>query len=89
MSANRSFAQALADAAGRPVEVSALTEATTLGGAFLAGTAVGVWPDLATATAAVPPVRIVEPGRALDRERWREALERSRRTVPELSAIEF
>jgi glycerol kinase len=89
MSANRSFAQALADAAGRPVEVSALTEATTLGAAFLAGTAVGVWPDLARAAAAVPPARVVEPGRALDRGRWREALERSRRTVPELSAIEF
>ena len=37
MSANPTFVQALADATGRPVEVSPVVEATTLGAAFLAG----------------------------------------------------
>ena len=41
MSANRVFVQALANACGRPVEVSPELEATTLGAGFLAGMAVG------------------------------------------------
>src|SRR5438477_227786 len=45
MSANRTFVQALADAAARPVEVSPVLEATTLGAAFLAGLAIGTWKD--------------------------------------------
>ena len=49
MSANPTFTQALADATGRPVEVSPVVEATTLGAAFLAGLAVGVWSDVADA----------------------------------------
>ena len=42
MSANPTFVGALADAVGRPVEVSPVTEATTLGAAYLAGMALGV-----------------------------------------------
>ena len=34
MSANRTFVQSLADAVGRPIETSAVTEATTLGAAY-------------------------------------------------------
>ena len=52
MSANATFVQALADASQRPVEVSPITDATTLGAGFLAGLAVGTWAgidDLAAA----------------------------------------
>ncbi len=45
MSANPVFTQALADACGRPVELSPVLEATTLGAAYLAGMAVGTWSD--------------------------------------------
>ena len=41
MSANPTFVDALADAVGRPVEISPVTEATTLGAAYLAGMALG------------------------------------------------
>ena len=64
MSANPTFVQALADAAGRPVEVSPVVEATTLGAAFLAGLATGVWDDMGDADRAFTPARVVEPGRA-------------------------
>ena len=91
MSANPVFLQALADAAQRPVEVSPVLEATTLGAAFLAGLAVGVWTGMDEIAATWKPVQIVEPrprtGAA--RERWREARARAREWVPELSAIEF
>ncbi|MDZ7733992.1 MAG: FGGY family carbohydrate kinase [Acidimicrobiia bacterium] len=43
MSANTTFLRALADATGRPVEVSPVTEATTLGAALLAGLATDAW----------------------------------------------
>jgi glycerol kinase len=43
MSANGVVVQALADFTGRPVAVSPVTEATTLGAAYLAGLAEGVW----------------------------------------------
>jgi len=89
MSANATFVQALADAAGRPVEVSPVTEATTLGAAFLAGLAVGVWDGFDDVAAAWQPRRVVEPGRPLDRARWREAVERARRWIPDLSALDF
>ncbi|MHB1986900.1 MAG: FGGY family carbohydrate kinase [Acidimicrobiales bacterium] len=89
MSQNDTFIQALADATERPIEVSAVTEATGLGAAFLAGTATGIWPDLATAASLVTPQRSVEPGRHLDRARWLEARARAERTVPELSSLDF
>lgn len=89
MSTNATFVQALADATARPVEVSPVVEATTLGAAYLAGMAVGVWAGEDDIAAAWSPARVVGPGRALDRDRWREAVERARATVPELSALEF
>src|SRR6202008_4926664 len=46
MSANPTFVQALADATQRPVEVSPVTEATTVGAGILAGLAVGTWSSL-------------------------------------------
>jgi glycerol kinase len=89
MTANATFVQALADAAQRPVEVSPVLEATTLGAAYLAGTAIGTWSSLEDIAALWSPARVVEPARKPDRDRWRQAVERSKQTVPELSSLDF
>jgi glycerol kinase len=89
MSANATFVQALADAAQRPVEVSPVLEATTLGAAYLAGLAIGTWADEAEIAAKWSPSRVVEPARRPDRDRWRAAVDRARQTVPELSTLDF
>jgi glycerol kinase len=89
MSANPTFVQAVADAAQRPVEVSPVVEATTLGAAFLAGLNLGTWASWADVAAAWVPSRVVEPGPPLDRERWARAVERAAEWYPELSAIDF
>jgi glycerol kinase len=94
MSENHVFVQALADACGRPVEIAPVTEATTLGAAFLAGMAVGTWRDEEEVAAAWRPRRVVEPSLGQDahdlrRERWLEARSRAVGTIPELSAIDF
>jgi glycerol kinase len=89
MTANGVFLQALADAAGRPVEVSPVLEATTLGAAYLAGMAVGVWSDEAEIAASWKPRAVIEPAGRPDRDRWRQAVARAVHTVPELSALNF
>ena len=89
MTANRTFTQALANAIGRPVELSAITEATTLGAAYLAGVGVGTWASLEEATCALRPRSVVEPTRRADRVRWLEARTRALWTVPELSDLDF
>ena len=89
MSANAVFVQALADACGRPVEVSPVVEATTLGAAYLAGMASGVWSGWDDVAATWSPRAVVEPASTPDRDRWREAVSRARSWIPELSAIDF
>jgi glycerol kinase len=93
MSANEVFVGALAEATGRAIEVSPVTEATTLGAGFLAGMAVGTWQDEDDVAAAFVPRRTVEPaeagGREVRRRRWLAARERATGTVPELSGIAF
>jgi len=89
MTENPTFVQALADAAQRPVEVSPVTEATTLGAAFLAGLAVGTWGGWDDVAAAWRPAQVVEPAGTLDRARWQQAVERAAGWVPELSALTF
>ncbi len=94
MSANGVVVQALADYSGRPVSVSPVTEATTLGAAYLAGLAVGVWADEAETAALFRPRRIAEPvlsdaGRAAARARFAAAVDGCAGWVPELSAISF
>jgi glycerol kinase len=89
MSANPTFVQALADAAQRPVEVSRVTEATTLGAGFAAGLAVGTWDGDDDVAATWKPDRVVEPSRRLDRERWAEARRRAEAWLPDLTAIHF
>ncbi len=88
MTANRTFVQAVADATERPIEVAPVREATTLGAAFAAGQALGIWPDDDAVAACWRPARRVEPGAPLDRVRWAEAVERARRWYPELSAVD-
>lgn len=89
MSANATFVQALADAIGRPVEVSPELEATTVGAAYLAGIATGVWHDPTETAALFRPRAVIEPVGEVDRDRWRDAVARSREWYPELSALDF
>jgi glycerol kinase len=89
MSGNPTFVQALADATGRNVEVSPVLEATTLGAAFLAGLAVGTWGGFDDLAATWRPERTVTPQRQLDRAVWSEAVDRARRWIPDLSAVDF
>ena len=89
MSVNPTFVQAVADATQRPVEVSPEREATTLGAGFLAGLAVGTWTGWDAIAATWRPATVVEPVRALDRDRWREAVDRASGWEPDLSAIRF
>ena len=89
MSANPTFLQAVADATQLPVEVSPVLEATTLGAAFLAGLATGMWADEDEVLSTWSPSRIVGPGPATDRARWGEAVRRAGEWIPELSGIDF
>ncbi|MGA2836686.1 MAG: FGGY-family carbohydrate kinase [Acidimicrobiales bacterium] len=94
MTSNQVFTQALADACGRPIEVSPVLEATTLGAAFLAGMAVGTWADEDEVAAAWIPRSVVEPVRTTAeregaRSRWLDARSRAEGAVPELSGIDF
>ncbi|HEY5874298.1 MAG TPA: FGGY family carbohydrate kinase [Ilumatobacteraceae bacterium] len=89
MSANPTFVQALADAIQRPVEVSPVTEATTLGAAFLAGLAIGTWSGMDDIAASWCPARSVEPAGTADRERWADAVRRAGGWIPDLSALDF
>jgi glycerol kinase len=94
MSANGVVVQALADFTGRPVAVSPVTEATTLGAAYLAGMAAGVWADESETAALFRPRRVAEPAidaeaRADARRRFSAAVAGCAGWVPELSAISF
>jgi glycerol kinase len=89
MSRNPTFVQALADATQKAVEVSPVKEATTLGAGFLAGLAVGTWPDLDALDGTWKPRSRCEPVGVLDRDRWRDAVERARAWIPELSTVDF
>jgi len=64
-------------------------EATTLGAAFLAGLAVGTWGSFDDLAATWRPDRTVTPLRQLDRAMWAEAVDRARRWIPDLSAVDF
>ena len=94
MSANDVFVRALAEAVGRPIEVSATREATTLGAGFLAGLATGTWRDEDDVAASYRPGATVEPVspesvRSQRRSQWLEARRRSEQLIPELSTITF
>ncbi|MHB8287694.1 MAG: FGGY family carbohydrate kinase [Acidimicrobiales bacterium] len=97
MSANPVFLQALADATGRCVEVSPVTEATTLGAAYLAGVACGVWRDEEQTARLWSPGVVIEPDtspgapqhREEARANWFKARKAAEGTIPELSALHF
>jgi glycerol kinase len=94
MSSNDVFVRALADAIGRPVEVSPVLEATTLGAGLLAGLAIGTYGSSDELAATFAPQRVVEPSnddasRSHARERWLLARAKAQATIPELSGISF
>ena len=91
MSANPTFVQALADLSRRRVEVSPVTDGTTIGAAILAGLAVGMWSDIDDAAGLWHPREVVEPGdqRSADRAQWADAVFRASGWIPELSALDF
>jgi glycerol kinase len=89
MTDNATFVQALADAAQRPVEISPVREATALGAALMAGLAVGHYASVDDLASTWTPRARVEPVRELDRDRWREAVARTRGWIPELSSIDL
>jgi glycerol kinase len=89
MTDNPTFVQALADATQRPVEISPVREATGLGAGLLAGIPVGHHASVDELATTWKPRETVAPSGLLDRDRWRDAVERSRRWIPELSGIDF
>jgi glycerol kinase len=89
MTENPTFVRALADASQRPVEISPVREATTLGAALMAGLAVGHHAHVEDLAATWSPKDRVEPRRLLDRARWHDAVGRARAWIPELSGIDF
>ncbi|MEO7396965.1 MAG: FGGY-family carbohydrate kinase, partial [Ilumatobacteraceae bacterium] len=89
MSSNPTFVQALANATGKSVEVSPVAEATTLGAGYLAGVAVGTWSHLDDVADSWAPAMVVDPSGTVDRDRWRQAVERSARWIPDLSSLDF
>ena len=89
MSRNPTFLQALADTTGRPVEVSPQVEATTLGAARLAAVAGGVWSSVRDLDGEWQPIEVIEPRPSSLRDRWSDAIERSREWIPGLSALDF
>jgi glycerol kinase len=94
MSANPTFVEALAEAAGRPVEVSPVLEATAVGAGLVAGLGVGWFGGLEDLAERWHPARVVEPAwsderRAESRSRWRSACGRAAAWYPELTALDF
>jgi glycerol kinase len=89
MTDNPTFVQALADASQRPVEISRLREATSLGAALMAALALGHYEDVSDLAQTWAPRARVEPARVLDREQWRVAVERARGWIPALSGIDL
>jgi glycerol kinase len=94
MTANDVFVELLADRVGRPVEISPVLEATTLGAGLLAGLAIGTYGSSDDLAATFRPRRVVHPRtseteRAADRARWLDARARAEATIPELTGITF
>lgn len=89
MSRNPTFVAALANTTGLNVEVSPVVEATTLGAAFLAGIATGVWESIDQATQTQKPTKIVTPNATTNRAQWHEAIGRSRGWIAPLSSLNF
>jgi glycerol kinase len=81
--ANGFLMQFQADMLGVPLEVAAVQETTALGAAYLAGHAVGLWPDLADLETRWRSARRFEPSMSADQrdllyQQWLRAVDRSR-----------
>ena len=81
-SRNAFLMQMVADCLGHPVITSHSTEASALGAAFLAGLAVGFWPDLDTVAGSESHGATLRPGldactRSEIRAGWRQAVARA------------
>ncbi len=85
--ANQFLAQFQADILGVTVERPAVTETTALGAAFLAGLAVGYWPDQRVIQSTWSREALFTPALSAEERdqrhsRWQEAVERSRGWAP-------
>jgi glycerol kinase len=85
---NNLLLQLQADLLGRPIVRPVVTETTALGAAYLAGIAVGVWCDENEVAELWRAERRFEPIMAakdvnIIRERWQNAIDRSRRWIEE------
>ena len=89
MSRNKVFAQALANAAERPIEIAKDPEATSLGAAYLAGYATGIWQSLEEIASLSPPAQTIEPAAPPTWNRWQAAITQSLRWEESLSEISF
>ena len=89
MSRNKVFAQALANAAERPIEIANDPEATSLGAAYLAGYAIGIWPTLEEIARLSQPAQTIHPASPPDWDRWQAAITQSLRWEESLSEISF
>lgn len=93
MSRNPTFVQALANATATPIAVSPISEATTLGAAYLAGLAISTWSGLDEIATLWSPLTTVDPdsgsNRDLERSQWHQAVTRAAGWIPELSALDF
>lgn len=93
MSRNPTFVQALANATNRPISVSPITEATTLGAAYLAGLAIGTWSNLQEIESLWSPHATVDPQSNYERDaariQWERAVTRASGWITELSSLDF
>lgn len=90
MSQNPVFTQALADACGVPIDVSAETEATAVGAGYAGQVALDRVEGVEAFAAANNIASTVVPsGRTLATDAWAEARRRAGQWYPELSAINF
>ena len=89
MSRNKVFAQALANAAERPIEIAKDPEATSLGAAYLAGYATGIWQSLEEISRLSQPAQIIDSTATPDWNCWQAAITQSLRWEESLSEISF
>jgi glycerol kinase len=81
--ANSLMMQFQADILGIPIQLATIAETTSLGAAYLAGLAVGLWPDTAQLARMWQASETYEPKMSVDQREtlyagWRRAVERAR-----------
>ena len=89
MTDNPTFVQALADATGRPVEVSPPHRGHDARRCLPGRAGRRLWSSFDDIADAWRPRAVVEPARPLDRAQWADAMRRARGWIPDLSALDF